>query len=141
MRRFKRVLWSGPVSVTLFGCAGAPSSVDLPTHIDWGPYDPAVVLTGQLVLNGSCLQLTSDDPQGSWLVVWQPGTTLRGSAVVDKNGSTLARVGDRVALDGGSYDATQVQPELGTSLPSACQSNQYWLVATVTVSGGGPSSS
>jgi hypothetical protein len=141
MRRFKRVIWSGLVSVTLLGCGGASSSVDLPTHIDWGPYDPAVVLTGQLVLNGSCLQLTSDDPQGTWLVVWQPGTTLRGSAVVSRNGSTLARVGDRVALDGGNYDATQVQPELATSLSPACQSSPYWLVATVTVSSGGPTSS
>jgi hypothetical protein len=80
------------------------------------------------------LNLVDPNTGSAWLVVWQPGTARSGSHVVDQGGKELATVGDTVSLGGGAYDATTVQSQLPSAIPSACQNGHYWLVTDVNVS-------
>jgi hypothetical protein len=114
------------------GC-GILGGGNLPTHRDWGGESPATPEAGQLVLSGDCVSLVSGQLAETWLVVWPPGTSRSGPDIVGSDGLELARVGDDVSLDGGEYDAVEVVSQLATPIPSACQTDRYWLVANVTV--------
>ena len=132
MRSTRRILAGLALPFVAAGC-GILGGANLPTHRDWGGESPATPETGQLVLSDDCVWLVNAQLEETWLVVWPPGTSRSGPDIVGSGGLELAKVGDDVELEGGEYDAVEVVSQLVAPIPSACQTDRYWLVADVTV--------
>ncbi|GAP13094.1 hypothetical protein LARV_00836 [Longilinea arvoryzae] len=93
------------------------------------------LLEGQLVLEDGCLRVvTGFAPQGS-LIIWQPDyfPSQKGDQIeiLDRNGLSVARVGESIALGGGeiqlSDDTTR---QLRESIPAAC-AGPYFLMGEI----------
>jgi hypothetical protein len=129
----RRQLVGGVVAAALLSTSCGPSSVGgLPTHRDLGG-GPAALLTGTLILEGSCLYAVGSETTGRWLPVWPPNFGLAGDVVMDGT-RPVARVGDVVKLGGGEYaghSSDFLRTLMDGDVPAECQHGAYWLVTEV----------
>lgn len=93
---------------------------------------PAALLTGTLLMEGSCLAVQPQAGVPPEVVVWPADYRLRTAgtpAVVDGTGRLVAAVGDLVQLGGGEYHLDDIGQFLvpGTAIPPACRSGPFWL--------------
>lgn len=133
--RRRTILTALAVTLLVVSCGAAPTN--LPTHKDWHGSSPTALQSGRLVLSGECVSLVDDRTDGSWLIVWQPGTSRNGNEIVDQGGRLLAHIDDQVSIGGGEYDQDSIGSQLAAPIPSSCQTDSYWLVGQVTVDGPG----
>jgi len=96
---------------------------------------PSALATGILELDDGHLRLKPITGIGdSNLLIWPPGFSVHIQDntihILNKDGNTVALVGDKIKAGGGQVPAEIVEKYIGQSLPDNCP-GPYWLVSEV----------
>ena len=92
----------------------------------------AALLEGTLVVQEGCLRVAGNDGGSTHLVIWQTDYFLNDNEGIieiwDRNGETVARVGEEIRMGGGEVALTdELKQQLREVLPERC-AGPYWLM-------------
>lgn len=96
---------------------------------DRGSSREAALVEGRLTLEDGCLFEELDSRR--YLLIWPRGwdaVEQDGTLVIRGDGREL-RLGDDLHLAGGDHDRAFVETITGRSIPAACQTDEYAVVA------------
>ncbi len=117
----------------------APSRIffpqQIPTNEEQG--SAAALLTGNLIIVNNCLRITVRNGAADYLIIWPTHLSLDTKnnplKIQNKQGQTVARVGDQIHLGGGEVPtsaATWLSTKLRNKLPDTCP-GPYWLASDI----------
>lgn len=112
-----------PSSVTFQG-----STVQFFTW-DRGSFHETALILGRLTLEDGCLFTAAAGSRR--LLIWPRGWNAveRGGALVIQGDGHELRVGDDLHLGGGDHDRAFAEQITGRTIPAACRTNEYVVVA------------
>jgi hypothetical protein len=124
-------------SIQESSAATSPTPIFFPVQLDRysrQPY-PTDLAKGRLTLeeNYLCLSAFMDSGESA-VLVWPPGFSFKLDnqvvTILNQTGQTVARVGDKIQVNGGLVTVSTVEKYIGAKLPEGCE-EPFWLVSKV----------